>query len=281
MTTRLGGLQAVTAPPATPPVYGLLKAATIVTDDVHWQSGIKWSPEQIGGGFAGCLDCGGGSVDLDQATNPIVGHAEPFLIYAEDHCSTFGFGARDYEARARRQLAAVESALIAHEFQTGDVGGDCTPALDNVALEDGVDLGGSGVPVIEAFALLEQALAEKFDGRRCMLHVTPGTMTEAKAAFLVELTGGVWITALGSIVVADAGYRPISAAHWAYGTSLVQIRESPVEVPNTFEESVDRANNSVVVYAERLALVQYDSGVVDDGDAVFKIEVDTPVNPGS
>lgn len=281
MTTRLGGLQAVTAPPATPPVYGLLKAATIVTDDVHWQSGIKWSPEQIGGGFAGCLDCGGGSTELDQGDNPIVGHAEPFLIYAEDHCSTFGFAARDYEARARRQLASVESALIAHEFQTGTIGADCSPVLQNVPLEDGVDLGGSGVPVVEAFALLEQALAEKFDGRRCMLHVTPGTMTEAQSAFLVMLQGGQWITALGSIVVADAGYLPVGGHHWAYGSSLVQIRESAVEVPNTFEESVDRATNSVVVYAERLALVQYDSGVADDGDAVFKVEVDTPVNPGS
>ena len=114
-----------------------------------------------------------------------------------------------------------------------------------------------------------------------MIHVAPAVMTEAQSAFLVQLVGGQYVTAVGTIVVADAGYRAVSAAHGVYGSSLVQIRESPVDVPGTFEESVDRSTNSVRVYAERLALVQYDSSIETLGDAVVKVEVDTPVTPGS
>lgn len=277
--TVLAGKQAVVAPPAVPPVYGLLKAATLPSDDVRWQGGIKWAPEQIGGGGSECVDCEGHTAAMATASNPAVNQADPFLVFAEDHCSTFGFQARDYEARARRQLAAVESAIIAHEFQVGTQRDTCE--LDNVVLEDAIDLGGSGVAVVDAFALIEQALAELFLGRRCMIHVAPAVMTQAQSQFLVTLAGSQYVTALGSIVVADAGYRAVGGSHFVYGSSMVQLRLSPVDVPGTFEESVDRSLNSVVVYAERLALVQYDSTIADPGDAVVKVEVDTPVNPGS
>lgn len=277
--TTLAGLNTVLAPPATPPVYGLLKAATIVTNDEEWHGGVKWTPEQLGGGFTTCVDCNGLTEALDQGDNPPLATAEPFLIYAEDHCSTIGFKARDYEARARRQLAAVESALIAREFQMGAQRDDCE--LANTVLEDAVDLGGSGHTIADGFALLEQALAEAFLGRRSMIHVTPATMVLAKAGYLVDLVGGQWVTALGTIVVADAGYRPVDGDVFIYGTTLVQIRQSPVMVPSTFEESTDRATNTVLMYAERFTLVQFDSAKDDTADALFKIEVDTPVLSGS
>lgn len=283
-----GSRQAIQAPPATPPIYSLLDVAEIVNDQTRWQQGVEWAPEQVGGGGAVAVDCHGGSPDGKPTKHdPIVNTADPFAVYAEDHCSTIGFEARDFEGRARRQLASVQSAKIARELQLGTI--RTAEGLGNVALIDGIEVGPGGQVVEDAIAELEAALADRFDGARCMIHVTTQTFVEMMRKNLIYFSGQKWLTAPGNIVVADAGYVAETGEHapdagvFAYGTSMVQVRLSPVDViPGSFDDALaraqmtDRAHNSIVIYAERLALVVFDHTDTSPADLVFKVELALP-----
>lgn len=270
----IGNPQAIPAVPVRPPFYGLVTAADAIEDGVTWEQGVKWNPEQIYEGGVTAPDCFGSVASFPDSVNPANNEAEPFAVSAVDACSTFGWQARDYEGRARRQLAAVQSAFIAHEFQTNSLG------LANVALEDAQIhvLPDPQVPV-EALALMEGALAAQFGGRRAMVHVTPQTFTLLKAAFVIDFVGNKWQTGLGTVVVADAGYTAINGHEYMYGTLMVQLRLGEVLlVPGSLEQAraqaTDRATNLTMIVATRLALVQYDSTLTDPGDEVLRVEVD-------
>ncbi len=127
-------------------------------------------------------------------------------------------------------------------------------------------------------------MCDKYDGGRGMMHVTPQTLDMMLAARLIYQAGQKWLTALGTIVVADAGYavHPDLGLVYAYGTPMVQVRLSPVNIPMTMREATDRALNFVRFYAEQLALIQVDHTDEVFGDLFFKIEVDvTPWATGS
>lgn len=273
--------QAINAPPAQPPLYSLLQAVDLIDDGVRWQQGVEWAPEQVDGGGAIPIDCHGGTPGgKPTKTNPIRNEADPFGVYAEDHCSTLGFAARDYEGRARRQLAAVQSSLIAREFQLGTIRD--AESLDNVALIDATEIVPGG-PIDIALGSLEAALADTFAGARSMIHVTMQTMVFLAKNFLIYQSGQKWLTQPGNLVVADAGYTDESGTVFMYGTSMVQVRLSTVDVvPPEFAQAVNRATNLVTIYAERLALVQLDHSETTAADLLFKVATDlTPWSAGS
>ncbi len=282
--------QAIEAPPATPPLYSLLVAAQVIDGGSdRWQQGVEWAPEQTASGAAIEVDCLGGSPDgKPPFATPIRNSADPFAVYAEDHCSTIGFEARDFEGRARRQLIAVQSAFIASELQFGTIAGGIGGG-DNVALIDGIEVGPGGQSAVEGLGVLEGVLAERFGGSRCMIHVTPQTLTELRIGSALIQNGDRWITALGTVVVADAGYSaehgeaPPDAGVFMYGTGMVQIRLSPIViVPGSFEDALARAQmtnrqtNDIEIRAERLALVQFDHSDQSAADLVFKVEIELP-----
>lgn len=277
--------QAIEAPPAQPPVYSLLSACATVDDGVRWQRGVIWSPEQSGEGGAQAVDCVGDTALMEQGENPVRNVADPFAVYAEDHCSTFGFEARDYEGRARRQLAATQSFRAAREFQLGTI--RTSAGLNNVALVDGTELGPGSQVIEDAIGILEQALAEEFTGARCMLHVTVQALDEMMRKNLIYQAGQKWLTAVGNIVVCDAGYGPETSppnpetAVFAYGTSMVQVRLGPVTiVPGTYAEALAqatlRSTNDIEMWAERLVLFQFDHTETEPADKIFKIELEMP-----
>lgn len=269
--------QAIEAPPATPPLYSLLQAADVIDPaDERWQQGVEWAPEQVFGGGAVAVDCFGSSPDgKPSADNPMLNTADPFAVFAEDHCTTL-VQRRDYEGRARRQLAAVQSAFIAREFQLGEI--RTAEGLDNVALIDAIEVGpggGSG-PVEEQIGILEAAMAAAYAGALGMIHVTTQTLVAMKAKNLIEFQGQKWRTPPGNIVVADAGYVAESPNFgvFAYGTKLVRVYLSGVDVPADVFESTDRATNLTTLIAERLAMVVVDHTKTDPADLFFKVEVD-------
>jgi hypothetical protein len=275
----VGHLQAIDAVPVRPPYYSLLVAADVIEDGVTWQQGVEWNPEQVFQGGVTGPDCFGSVAEFPDPTNPVNNAAEPFAVSAVDECSTFGWQARDYEGRARRQLAAVRSAFIAHEFQVNSL------ALQNVALQDAQQhvMPDPALPV-DALAEMEGAMAARFGGRRGMIHVTPQTFTLLKSAYAVEFVANKWQTGLGTIIVADAGYRSVSGQEFMYGTLMVQVRLGEVLiVPGSLEQAraqaTNRATNLTTVVATQLALVQYDSTESTEGDNVLRVEVDlTPAD---
>ena len=266
--------QAVQAVPATPPRYGLLIVSTpativpapggIVTD----ASGIEWMPEQAYGGGVAALDCGA-TTDIGESPYPGLAEADPFVVWAEDHCSTIGWRDHDFTARALRQLEATQSAQVAHELWHGTLAQ--AEGLDNDWLrQDPYKMTGSAQAPNVALALLESGLAQMLGGRRGMIHCSPLMLTYFKTEYAIEQAGNTWVTAMGTALVADAGYDgsgpddTSDSDEWLYATPWVQTRLGATETIGDDWETTgnfDRATNTVKVQAQRTALLQWDSTI--------------------
>lgn len=265
----------VQAPPSRPPRYGLLVAVPPVSDeDLHvLAAGWTFQPEGCDISGIDTPDCAGnvGVMALDAQPSTITG--SPLWVYSGDECSAFGYLAREWQGRARRRLAATESYEIALELWAGAV--QQSESLNNKYLaspggdSDTVTDGPSSI--LNAMANLEAALADTLRGQQGLMHMTPQLLTHAVASDLVRRDGNVWVSPMGHIVVADAGYTgsgpgddPSDAGLWIYGTPMLQIRLGPVEViPGDLDNAValaasmDRDLNDIVVFAGRLAAVQW------------------------
>lgn len=274
----------VTAPPAGPPRYSLLGVADPIrwgSPDAQedeppprWQNGIEWVPEQQAQGGVLAVGCLGTTDALatNQATPDLV-TAFPFLVYAEDHCSTLGWAAHDYEGRATRQLLAVQSAMAAAELERGAVA--TAESIDNIWLTDNPDIVGAPAAqsVVAALGDIEMGLAEHFAGRRGMVHASPAILTALKAANVLELSGNKWTTPMGNVVASDAGYLGAapdgnnSTKQWIYGTLPVEYALDAVQLnPGSLDDArafaTNVATNLTRIYAQRLILLRVDSGVV-------------------
>lgn len=265
----------VQAPQARPPLYGLIAAAPVVEDAaLRWVGGWSYLPEGCGASGRLSVDCLGNTAAMASAgRGPGVVDGDPVLLYATDECSSFGFQARDWLGRARRQLAAVESAELAEELWDGDIA--AADALANRWLAgpavDSDTLTTAAVSPVAALGCLTQGLAATLRGQQGMVHVTPQLLTHLQAENAITRQGNLWVTAMGHIVVADAGYSgagpagvAAGATQWAYGTPVLQVRLGPVETAPTnlddarsLAQALDREVNTMVVYAYRLAGVQW------------------------
>lgn len=296
------GRQLVLPQPATPAVTGLLIACDInvPTDNdgrpARWQEGIEWRPEQVYDfntyGLENCGETSGMA-----STSPLaVQTADPFVVMSKDQCSTFGFQRNDYEARARRSLAANLEGAIGYEFQRGQVRDSL--GLGNVALKDAIqlnDYGGTPASIVNALAALEWEMASGwFNGRRGMIHCDMQLLAMLKGANLIFQAGQKWLTAAGNIVVASPGYSTDSVGstgngHWLYGTLPVEVTLGDVLiVPENFEtamsQGMNRATNLVEVWAQQLVLIRVQGtwsnvpgvNTAENADLMLKIEVDTP-----
>lgn len=274
----------VEAPPATPPRYSLLIAAPTSTDG-RWEAGFEFAPEGCASGGRTPVDCFGGTAVLDADDNPDKVGGDTFAVWAADRCSTFGYRARDYLGRARRQLAAIESFQIAEEFWEGSLNGQTSlggQTIDNRPLvdPDSDTLTNGPADPVDALALLVGGLGQCGKGRQGMIHVTPQLLAQLAAAQAIYRDSGSWYTPMGHLVVADDGYTgagpgedggvPASGSQWMYATSMVRIRlgavvTSPPELPvddtrnpSGWPAAVDPRTNEVLVIAQRLAGIGWD-----------------------
>jgi hypothetical protein len=174
-------------------------------------------------------------------------------------------------------LEATQSFQVADELWTGalrdaaDAGEDLE---DNPALTDSSSDTVTGGPedVVDALACLEQGLAQCSQGRRGMIHATPQVLVQWIAASAVRLEGGQYLSPMGNLVVADAGYpgdgpggSAAGASQWAYATGIISVRLStPQVIPGNLDsaqvmaQALNREDNTLDVYAQRLALLQWD-----------------------
>lgn len=262
------------ARPVEPPRYGLLVAAQVTPlNGVRWQRGIKFEPESCGSsGRTAILECGSTDELLAERDAAFV-NADPFLIWSADECSIFGARARDWSGRVTRQLEATQSFQIAEELWTGTLSAEA--GLDNRALVDSASdtLTNGAVSALDAFACLEQGLARCSQGRRGMIHVTPQVLVHLITNATVVREGTQYLSPLGNIVVADAGYDgsgpggvPASTSQWAYATGLIGVTlEAAAEVvPGSLEDAqslwraLDRDVNTLGIRAQKLAMYQWD-----------------------
>lgn len=285
------GKQSVAAPPATAPRYSLLFCASQVPDQNadKWIQGIQWISEQFVGGGLVDIECDGSTSEMQVDGNGDLTGQVPFNVYAEDHCSTLASLARDFEARARRQLEATQSHWMARELWLGQL--SAGEALGNPWLtEDPHVLTSAPISPDEALALLDIALAQMLGGRIGMIHVSPqilDLLQEGKGLIQRQTAGGLlWTTSMGTTVVADSGYpgtgpdnlSPASTNQWMYGTPAIQYRLGAVEILGDPKGSgVNKPINFTTVWAQRPALLQWDSNVPAGDSKLGVVAAETDV----
>jgi hypothetical protein len=291
----VGNLTAIAPPPVKPGGYNLLTALEVdpsadvpagdeQPDAEPWQQGIRWAPEAVAAGAANELDCMGRTPGREvPGANAIENKAEPFVVDAADRCSTFGWKARDYEGRARRQLASMQSFLIARELQLGALRDD--QSLENVALKDGTAVDAGALEAHQALGALEFAMGGLYAGRAGVVHVDQYVFDLLRNNNLLIQSGQRWLSPNGNVIAADAGYRLEDGDHMMYGTLPVIVRLSPVMlVPGTLEsarsQATNLATNLTTIWSERLALVQFDNSNATLADLILKqaVLVDSPVS---
>lgn len=283
----VGPTTPITAPPLTEARMGLLASVDVIEDDVRWEGGLAYEAEDCSFENAGAGDpCGTAAKTLTTNSSPTVEN-EPFYVWAGDQCSTFGSLARDGSGRARRKLLACQSRLIESELWLGTQAQAATPDwpnrwLANDAFANTISTGPSLSPV-DALACLEQGIADCACNGIGMIHATRALVTLWTSSWLVFREGNRLFTVLGTIIVPGGGYdgsgpsgqAAVDGSVWAYATSPVSVRLSPIEVlPRNAVEAVNRETNTISFRAERLASVTFDPC------CHLAVEVDAPSCPG-
>jgi hypothetical protein len=259
-----------------PPRYGLLAAAAAVDDGERWEMGFTFTPEACGTSGRETFDrCQWTTNEMDPDRPPAAVTGDAFVVWAGERCSTIGYAARDWQARARRQLEATRSYEVANELWTGDLLA-ADPDMEGRALTDArADVLTNGATsIVAALSCLDAGLTVCGRGRQGMIHVTPQVHAHAVAAQWSMLSGTTWMSPNGHIVVADAGYTgegpadnvnaAPGASQWAYATSLIAVRLGEVRVTppamdaDGLPQTMTPATNSLFVLAMQPAAYQWD-----------------------
>lgn len=256
----------VPAPPLSPPRYSLLNTVTTLSGEAWppgWEDQITWEPECIDPEAAAVRDDCDGAGGQEGAVNvpedrPVISAVR---LSATDTCSTMGANARDWQGRARRLLAATESAQLARQIWSGDATGadDPSPALVDAGRIEWIP-GSDRAALVENVALLEAEASVRVAGRP-WLHMAPRTFHRylSAAGAAVQVQGGIATTVYGSVLVTDAGYsgNPGLGTDDEDGlivaTGPMYVRLGDVEVLGDDASGFDRTVNTRRVTAQRYA----------------------------
>lgn len=277
------GRVVVPAPAFTPSQYGLLSVARDMTGEfnTHWAAGITYQPLCAGTAstFDECLVVTGVGASPEPAAKTATftsqrRGATPFTVISRKDCSapTFWNDAPDEVAEA---LTEGEGWQVERAFWTGTIDsqvGISHPHLAaNAALVVDLDtlqtaatvVTGNAVDIVQGLGLLEQALANCYQGQG-VIHV-PASLGSAMAAWgLIHIEGGRYVTENGNLVSLGRGYTGSSPAgasvtgtQWMYATGAVFYARSPLRAFSQVE-GFDRASNTLDQLAERTYVVGWD-----------------------
>jgi hypothetical protein len=249
--------QVVPAPPRREPVYSLVLAAEVLgaVQEGDWVDGWRFRPEGCAIGDAvAAADCDlGWDAAPDPAASPALVEGDPIAVRVAEQCSALGWQAVDLAERARRALRAVESHQIARELWSGTIAAAESAPTFFLADDAADQLTTAAVAPELALGALEAGLGNCGVGRG-MVHANVLTLAAWVAAGAVRREGGLWVTPMGHVVVADSGYPVAGASQTAYATPMVQLLLGRVDVvPGSAEEALDTSNNTLRFYAWRMA----------------------------
>jgi hypothetical protein len=198
---------------------------------------------------------------------------DPYILWSEDSCSTFGSDPEEVRRVAEADLETQTSHKIEAILWTNTVdGADFGGSHPNISLSDASTTivqpnGFTPVPIVHGFKDMILALGQALGGARWMIHVEKRFLPFLAYYGVTIQNGGRLVTTLGDhIVVAGTGYTgsdPVGNAasenySWIYGTSMVEVLLSPIEVYSDVSQSIDRAANDIEYRAERMALAHWD-----------------------
>ncbi len=267
----------VVGAPSAPPRYSLFVVARRVEEEHRFTEGVEWLPESIGDGNISSVD-GGSMASVAASVTGLTAasllRSGPFALWDAEQASVLGAQDRNFAARVRRRLQASESFQGALELWNGAIAtadGDDRQPFTSI---DSDRLSGIGTPlsVVASFAAMEAGLASVLGGQRGMIHCTPQILAYAFQNECVLNAGSaaapLWVTPMGHVVVADAGYTgdgpgaeaADSTSQWIMGTDLVRVRLGQVTVtPGDVEDvvGVDRDLNDVTIIARRPCVLEW------------------------
>lgn len=261
-----------------PAKFGLLNSETLVTpggEESDWISGVTIDSVSCNVDSRVIEICDPSHVvEITTAGGRFV-QAVPFFVQTEFECSTFGFEANDYFAKAVQAMELCQGKDVETEFWTGDLsqqdaGVDSSGNLNPnryLASMSSVQVAASGTPLRPAhgLALLEKALGDCGCGTRGFVHATRDVASSLRK--YIKPNGDVLETNLGTVLVAGTGYDgsgpngavPAGSLRWMYATGQVSTGLGKIDTtPQTRSEAINTANNSVVVKAERPAFATWD-----------------------
>lgn len=252
--------------------YGLFSVLTPrAPEDDHWQNGegVTWETLTCApaSGIGG-VDCVPGEEGETVAAVGLpknltagageAGDAAPFSIYGVYTCTPTGHDVDYATQRATEHLLAREEARVEQAIWTGD--------LDNGGFAaDAIDAGGT-FSVARSVARLEDWLAKNY-GSLGVLHMTREAAIIGLDDGVLEVKSGKLVTALGTPVVAGAGYPGTGPAGEAPGANQTYVYATPALMGyrsevfpgvDPVEAGFNTSNNDLTAVAERAYIVGYD-----------------------
>lgn len=245
--------------------YGLLSVLVPRADttDGHWQNGIEW--ESLG--CAPASGIGEPECDTDDMIGlpkrfndrADLGEASPFTVYGSYKCNPAGHTIQFARDRATEHLLAREEARAEQAIWTGDLG--------NEGFATGSSNAGAGaVSVTRAIAELEGWVGRNY-GSLGVIHMTREAALIGVQSLALVITGNRLYTALGTPVIAGAGYpgtgpagqAPAGGQSYMYATpAMVGYRSEPFVGAQPTSAGLDRAKNDLYAVAERTYVIGWD-----------------------
>lgn len=275
--------QLVDSPTFTPLPFGLF--SVVSTPDpvgTHWQNGITYQTRCLNQGnttYDECISVTGTGhppaplSKSNTATMELRG-ATPFTVFTEFDCAPIGID--NASQVARDALAQTESWQVERAFWTGQSANQSIvfPHLSSnseITDNDGILLQTNpvivtGMPdIVCALGLLEEQLANCYNGVG-VIHVSRRALPTLSNNRLIEQDGNRLRTTNGNLVAIGSGYPEVGPGDvnptgqcsiWMIATGHVFMYRSEVRIIES-KESIDRAENTVKMIAERTYVLGWD-----------------------
>lgn len=282
----VGPRQIVSAPAFTPLPYGLFSVVSRPTPgDTHWQNGVTYITECENTGATTYDECiavtGSGDVPAPNVKTSNSGMtfrgATPFTVYTEFDCSPVGVD--DARRIASDALDRTSSWQVERAFWTGLVDGKTIafphlaanaqvtdPQQPDIILQTAATIPATGTfDIACGLGIIEQELAECYNGVG-VIHVPRTVIPTMQAWNLVEVRDDQLVTKNGNLVAAGGGYPGTGVTgnavanacqSWIFATGAVFMYQSGVRI-NNVRDSIDRAENTVKMIAERTYVLGWD-----------------------
>jgi hypothetical protein len=231
-----------------------------------WVSGFGWVPDDCGSLTAAYrLDCGY-APGFSSSSLPAEVDYFPFGIMDYVKCSTISGNMVDLRRRAIAKLMTSTSHKIEAEFWKGTLSkaAPTAPVGGNLYLSKSGSVtqlnSGTAIPMVYAFAMLVDALADCAQGSRGMIHMTTYAALMLVSQYAIRVENGLLLDPVGNIIVAGSGYDGSSPAgvvdatgdtQWMYATDMVDVRLTPAKA----QPWTDPTNNINYQLATREAAV--------------------------
>lgn len=247
----------------------------------RWQQGMAWRPELCPAtqGFDYCEDI----AELPSDEGDDIAYYRPVGLRVPYFCPVRQVRDIDLD-RARRQLDAASSFLLAQELWTGAIThanqyeAPTGSQVENYsfALSGATVVGTAFTDPASALGALDSAVREAMKGTaQAYLHM-PSELAQL-APYNFRREGNLLLTEQDSVVVVDGGYpttgpdnTATDGSAWMFATGPVTVRFTDIDVITDPVQTIDRGMNLREIWAQRFAAATFDPCTL------FAVEVTLP-----